>query len=71
MAETKKAGRKFILACYFALAGTIGLFATRLNGGEFIALAALILGLYAGANVAEKVFPGTFGNKSSKGDVQS
>lgn len=67
--EPKQSQRKFFLACYFAAAGTVCLFLTKLNGGEFITLAALILGLYAGANVAEKTLLGIFGNKNSKGEI--
>ena len=46
--------RKFFLACCFALTGMIALFIGKLGGGEFIALAGTVLGLYGAANVIEK-----------------
>jgi hypothetical protein len=50
--------RKFILACFFALAGT-GLAATGKLSADFVGLAALILGAYGYANIkAKEVDPG-------------
>jgi hypothetical protein len=43
--------RKFILAVMFTVAGIAGIFTGKLGGGEFIGLAATVLGLYGGANV--------------------
>ena len=46
--------RKFILAAVFTMAGVAGLFTGKLGGGEFIGIAATVLGLYGGANVLGK-----------------
>lgn len=46
--------RKFTLAIFFSLVSTLGLFASKLSGGEFVALVGTILGLYGIANVATK-----------------
>lgn len=43
--------RKFILALVFTIAGVAAMFTGKLGGGEFIGLAATVLGLYGGANV--------------------
>lgn len=61
--EPRQSQRKFILACLFALSGASALFIAKMSGGEFITLAALILGIYGGANVAEKILPAIFGKK--------
>lgn len=68
MAEPKQIQRKFVLACFFALTGAAGLFLSKISGGEFIALASLVLGLYASANVAQKILPEIYGNKPPKGE---
>lgn len=65
--EPRQSHRKFILACFFSLAGAAALFIAKMSGGEFITLAALILSIYGGANVAEKVLPAIFGNRQAKG----
>ena len=46
--------RKFTLACFFSLMGTIGWFLDKLTGSEYIALVTIILGLYATANVLQR-----------------
>jgi hypothetical protein len=43
--------RKFILALLFTFAGIGAMVTGKLGGGEFIGLAATVLGLYGGANV--------------------
>lgn len=49
MSEFKS--RKFILALMFTIAGIGAMFTGKFGGGEFIGLAATVLGLYGGANV--------------------
>ncbi len=49
-----KSQRKFIIASFFSVASTVALFADKLSGGEYVALAGVVLGLYATANVVEK-----------------
>ncbi len=44
--------RKFLLAVFAQLVGTIGLFVDKLGGGEYVALTTVVLGLYGAANVA-------------------
>ena len=46
--------RKFLLTVLFAVAGTVALFLGTMDGGTYVALATLILGVYGYANVAEK-----------------
>ena len=46
--------RKFTLAVFFAAVGTIGLFTTKIGGGEFVGLAATILGMYNIANIGQR-----------------
>lgn len=46
--------RKFILASAALLISAVGLFNGDLDGGTWVAALALILGLYAAANVMEK-----------------
>ena len=46
--------RKFTLACFFSLMGTIGWFLDKLTGSEYITLVTIILGLYATANVLQR-----------------
>ena len=41
--------RRFGLAAALTLASIAGLFTDRLGGGEFIALAGVILGMYGGS----------------------
>jgi hypothetical protein len=43
--------KKFVLAVMFTVAGIVAMFAGNLGGGEFIGLAATVLGLYGGADV--------------------
>lgn len=45
--------RKFIIAAFFAVIGSIGWLADKMSGGEFIALVTLITGLYAAADVTQ------------------
>jgi len=55
--------RKFLLACFFALAGTAALFFNKISGGEFIALITLVMGIYNTANYLIK-------KESKKNDIQ-
>lgn len=48
-----KGVRKFSLAVAFSAATIVGLFSGHIDQGAFIGMAATILGLYGGANVAE------------------
>ena len=50
--------RKFLLAAFFTLSGTILLIFGRLAGAEFVTLAGLILGLYAVGSVGDKLAKG-------------
>lgn len=45
--------RKFLLACVFTASGTAGFFMGLMGGGEYIALATLVLGVYATADVVQ------------------
>ena len=47
--------RKFLLAMIFTISGVVGLFLGTLDGGTFVALASLVLGLYAGADVYQDI----------------
>jgi len=49
-----KSQRKFILAVFFALAGTAAFAFTAMTAAEWLALVAIVLGMYGAANVAEK-----------------
>lgn len=48
--DDKFRSRKFLLACFFAVVGTIGLFTDKIGAGEYIALTTSVLGLYSFAN---------------------
>ena len=64
--ESKKTQRKFFLACFFAGIASLALFIPPypMSGGNYIAIAALILGIYGGANVIEKLgWPGNGDDK--------
>jgi len=52
--DNKFRSRKFMVAIFFTLSGTVGLFMDKLGGGEYIALATTVLTLYGLANVADK-----------------
>jgi hypothetical protein len=45
--------RKFLVAAFFALSGFVGLCCGLLTGGEYVALATLVTGLFAAANVVQ------------------
>jgi hypothetical protein len=51
---SKKTQRKFILACFFSLCGSIGFFLSRMDGSTYVAFTTLILGVYGAANVFDK-----------------
>jgi hypothetical protein len=46
--------RKFLITISILIVGSIALLIGKLGGGEYVALATLILGVYASANVVEK-----------------
>lgn len=54
----KYRSRKFILAGFFTLTGTVALFLGGLSGGEWIALATVVLGLYGAADVTDQKLNG-------------
>ena len=47
--------RKYSLAAFFAASGTIGLFADKLSGSEYLMLCGAVLSLYGMANVANTI----------------
>lgn len=47
--------RKYSLAAFFACSGTIGLFADKLEGSEYLLLVSAILSIYGMANVANTI----------------
>lgn len=51
---SKYRSRKFIIAAFFAVTGAIGFFMSLMDGGTFVAMATVVTGLYAGADVMEK-----------------
>ena len=53
--DAKYRSRKFILACGCLVVGALGLFVGVVTGSEFVGLAAVILGLYGGANVVQQI----------------
>jgi hypothetical protein len=46
--------RKFLLACASFAVGAVGFFTGRMDGGTYVALVTLILGVYGSASVADK-----------------
>lgn len=54
MGHTILEQRKFSLALLFSVSSVVALFTGYIAGGEFIALATLILGIYGAANVAQR-----------------
>ena len=45
--------RKFVLALLFTISGCVGLFITdKIDGGQFVALAGLVLGAFTAGDVA-------------------
>jgi hypothetical protein len=46
--------RKFLQACFVQVTGAIALFIGKVDGGTYVALSSLALGIYAVANVAAK-----------------
>ena len=47
--------RKYSLAAFFAASGTIGLFADKITGSEYLMLCGAVLSLYGMANVANTI----------------
>jgi len=54
MDEKKRSERKFFLACFFSVVGTVGWFMDKMDASNFLALTALVLGLYGAANIWDK-----------------
>lgn len=46
--------RKFLLTVFFACTGAVALFTGQMDGGTYVALATLILGVYGASNVMDK-----------------
>lgn len=53
------ASRKFVLTAFIIGVGSLALLLGKMGGGEYVALATLVLGVYGTANVAEKKVSGT------------
>jgi hypothetical protein len=51
--------RKFLIAAFFAVSGFVALCCGLLGGSEYVALASLVTGLFAAANVAQMRFEKT------------
>jgi len=51
--KSKFLSRKFLLTVFFALGGTGALYIGKMTGGDFIALASLLIAAYGASNVAE------------------
>ena len=47
--------RKFLLAMIFAVASVIAVFLGTIDGGTFAAIATIVLGLYASADVYQDI----------------
>ncbi len=45
------ASRKFMLAAFAQMSGTAALFASKMDGGEYVALTIAVLAAYGAANV--------------------
>lgn len=52
--DAVKSQRKFTIAMLFWFSGTAGMAFEILSGGEYVMLAAAVLGLYGYANVQDK-----------------
>lgn len=52
------ASRKFVLTACIIAVGSVALLIGKMGGGEYVALATLVLGVYGTANVAEKKVTG-------------
>lgn len=46
--------RKFLQATFVQISGCVALFTGKIDGGTYVALSTLALGIYAAANVAAK-----------------
>ena len=46
--------RKFILAVFFSLASTVGLYFGHITDSNYVIIVGLVLGLYGGSNVMAK-----------------
>lgn len=52
MNDEKYRSRKFLLAVFFAVTGTLALFVGKIDGAVWVSMVGLVLGLYGAANVA-------------------
>jgi hypothetical protein len=50
--------RKFSLACFASVAGTVLCYVGKLSGSEWVAMQSLVLGIFGTANVIDKKFGG-------------
>jgi hypothetical protein len=48
--------RKFLQSAFIQITGAIALFIDKIDGGTYVALSSLALGIYVAANVASKKF---------------
>ncbi len=53
--------RKFLQAAFVQISGCVALFIGKIDGGTYVALSTLALGIYAAANVAAKKIEGDAG----------
>jgi hypothetical protein len=53
--------RKFLQAAFVQVSGCVALFTGHVDGGTYVALSTLALGIYAAANVAAKKVEGDAG----------
>lgn len=54
VAAAIRSQRKFMLACFFAIVGSVALFIDKMSGEQYNFLVGTILALYGAANVADK-----------------
>ena len=54
LAVSKFYSRKWQLVVFFSLVATVGLFLDRIDGGQWVTIATVIVGAYSAANAAAK-----------------
>lgn len=50
----KYTSRKFLIAVFFSLASTVGLYFGHITDSNYVVIVGLVLGLYGGSNVMAK-----------------
>jgi len=53
--NSKFLSRRWALACLFSAVGCVALFTKHIDGGTFVALVTIIMGIYTSAGTYEKV----------------